>query len=390
MLLNITNANLILPDEIATKSSLTVEDGVITKIGGCCARRGAVIDAGGLYVMPGMVDIHSDHIEQVIEPRRESVIDIKIALHEQEKQLINQGITTMYHSLTMNNVFAKGRWTAARDEEFAEKIVNEIKTANDKPRLIKHKLHLRFEITQLDGVPIATRLLDEGGVSLLSFMDHTPGQGQYRDIEKLRETLKKMYPNLTEKELDENIEKRINTERLSEDAYAEVANYARSIGIKIASHDDDENKKVDFVKNKLSATISEFPVEIGVARYARGLGMDTVGGAPNVLIGKSHSGNMNAAEGILDGCISILCSDYYPAGMLPAVFKLNREYGLPLTDCVRLVTLSPAEAVGIADRYGSIEEGKNADLVVVDASYEYPAVTAVITEGRFSSMLNYN
>ena len=390
MRLNIVNANLVLQDEIAYKTSLAVEDGMISKIGCRCPSGGEVLDAGGSYVIPGMIDIHSDHIEQVIEPRRNSVIDIKLALHEQEKQLINQGITTMYHSLTMNNIFAKGKWDAARGEGFAERIVEEIKSANTKPRLIKHKLHLRFEITQLDGVEIATKLLDEGAVSLLSFMDHTPGQGQYRDMEKLRAAIKKGNPKLTEKEIDEYVDKRVNTEKIPRKEYAQVAKRAKNLGVKIASHDDDTLEKVDFVKNTLDATISEFPVEIGVARFARKLGMDTVGGAPNILTGKSHSGNMIAAEGILDGCITILCSDYYPAGMLQAIFKLNKEYGVPLHECVRLVTAAPAEAVGIADGYGSIEEGKKADLVVVDISGECPVVTAVITEGKISSVLNYH
>jgi len=290
----------------------------------------------------------------------------------------------------MNNIFAKGKWDAARGEGFAERIVEEIKSANTKPRLIKHKLHLRFEITQLDGVGIATKLLDEGAVSLLSFMDHTPGQGQYRDMEKLRAAIKKGNPKLTEKEIDEYVDKRVNTEKIPRKEYAQVAKRAKNLGVKIASHDDDTLEKVDFVKNTLDATISEFPVEIGVARFARKLGMDTVGGAPNILTGKSHSGNMIAAEGILDGCITILCSDYYPAGMLQAIFKLNKEYGVPLHECVRLVTAAPAEAVGIADGYGSIEEGKKADLVVVDISGECPVVTAVITEGKISSVLNYH
>jgi len=168
-----------------------------------------------------------------------------------------------------------------------------------------------------------------------------------------------------------------------------IARFAKDAGISIASHDDDSYAKVDFVKNALGATISEFPVELGVARYAKKLGMATIAGAPNVLTGKSHSGNMPAIEGILDGCVTALCSDYYPPAMLEAVFKLHRDYEMPLNECVRFVSLAPALAAGIGCNTGSIEEGKAADLLLVEASETYPRLCAVIIGGHVKSTLNY-
>jgi alpha-D-ribose 1-methylphosphonate 5-triphosphate diphosphatase len=139
----------------------------------------------------------------------------------------------------------------------------------------------------------------------------------------------------------------------------------------------------------LQATVSEFPVELEVARYAKKVGMATLGGAANVMLGESHSGNLSAVEGILDGSITMLCSDYYPPSMLQAVFKLNREYSIPLHDCVKFVSLAPAEAAGIGGYTGSIEAGKNADLILVDATEDYPRLISAISGGNIVSAVNY-
>ena len=386
MPLNILNANIVLPNVILYNACLTVEDGIISKINGYVSG-GYVIDAKGAYLMPGMIDIHSDHIEQEVEPRAGSVMDISFALHEQERQLINNGITTIYQSLSLWKT--SGRRKVSREINFQEKVIGEIVNAANSERLITHLLHLRFDILNLDIIPSLMDMLNKGYVSLLSFMDHTPGQGQYRDLERQRATSKAMNPTLSDAEINERLEARMRVEKVPQEKLVEIAKFAKSMGVSIASHDDDSAQKVDFVKNMLHATISEFPVELDVARYAKKNGMATLGGAANVMLGKSHSGNLSATEGILDGSVTMLCSDYYPPSMLQAVFKLHRNYGMPLHDCVKLVTLTPAKAVGIDETVGSIEEGKRADLIMVDASGEYPKMITALTKGNVSSTLNY-
>jgi len=389
MLLNVINANIVLPDEIVSAASLTAEDGVISKIDGNISS-GVVIDAAGAYLMPGMIDIHSDQIEQAIEPRAGSVIDIAYALQEQEKQLVNHGITTMYQSLSMWRITnASGRRKAAREEDFMQKLAREI--INPEPvRLITHLLHMRLDLTNLEIVPVLFDMLHEGGISLLSLMDHTPGQGQYRDLDRQRASMKASNPEANEADIEKRLQQRINAPKIPKETLIEIAALAKSKSISLASHDDDSTQKVDFVRNILGATISEFPVEPEVARYAKDAGMVTLGGATNILRGKSHAGNMSATEGVLNGSITALCSDYYPPAMLQAVFKLHRQFDVPLSDCVNLVTLSPARAVGISDRVGSIAEGKAADFILVDASGEYPRLTAAITGGDVVSTLNYS
>ena len=386
MSLHIINANVVLPDSVLKNACVTVEDGLISKIYGSSSG-GSVIDAQGAYLMPGMIDIHSDHIEQVIEPRPGSVMALDFALHEQERQLINNGITTMYQSLSMWKT--EGRRKAAREDAFVKQIVQTIARLSASPQLITNKMHIRFDLTNLEAIPALIDMLDAGYISLLSFMDHTPGQGQYRDLERHREYTKALNPGLSDAELNERLERRMQAEKVPQKQLIDIARQANSMGVSIASHDDDSREKVDFVRNMLHATISEFPVELDVARYAKESGMATLGGAANVMLGKSHAGNLSATEGIQNGCITILCSDYYPPSMLQAVFKLHKDFGMPLHECAKFVTLAPAEAVGIGDRVGSIEEGKVADMILLDAAGDYPRLTAAITNGRVVSTLNY-
>jgi alpha-D-ribose 1-methylphosphonate 5-triphosphate diphosphatase len=392
MKLDIIRADVVLPDQIIKNSRVTVEDGVIS---GIDEQRleglGETIDACGAYLMPGMIDIHSDHIEQVAEPRPGCLMDIDFALREQEKQLVNQGITTMFHSLTLFRALSPegaGAWggKTTRDADCFMRLAGGVIAAGRRRGLIRHRLHVRFEISGTGGLPALTELMDSGGVSLVSFMDHTPGQGQYRDIGRFRQYAER---NLSEEQFAERVEQRRAAPKLSREALMEAAGDARRRGIPVSSHDDDCAEKIDFMRDGLGAAISEFPVEASIARYARSKGMATLGGAPNIVLGRSHSGNMSAADGVLDGCISCICSDYYPPSMLRAVFKLHTELGLPLHEAVKLATLAPAEAVGLGEQLGSVAAGKAADLLIVDAPGREARVLAAITNGAVSSTLNY-
>ena len=146
------------------------------------------IDAAGAYLMPGFIDIHSDNIETVIQPRPQSMIDFELAMREQEKQLVNQGITTMYHSLSVldlgikndQNLFKKGM---VRTPENLKRLVGLIRTFHEGDHLIRHRFHCRYDITNTNGYDMVLDFIRNGDMQLLSFMDHTPGQGQYRDLE---------------------------------------------------------------------------------------------------------------------------------------------------------------------------------------------------------------
>ena len=218
-------------------------------------------------------------------------------------------------------------------------------------------------------------------------MDHTPGQGQYRDIENYRHTMKG-YQDISDDEIDKQIDDKKQMKRLSIDEMKDLADLAHQFNIGVASHDDDTTEKIDF-NETLGTTISEFPIKMDVAKYADKKGQYTLAGAPNIMLGGSHSGNLNAKDAILEDCISILCSDYYPPAMLHSVFKLHREADYPLVEGFKLITLNPAKAVKMDQEIGSIEVGKKADLNVIRLYDDYPTITECVVNGKIVSQYNY-
>lgn len=169
----------------------------------------------------------------------------------------------------------------------------------------------------------------------------------------------------------------------------EVADIAHANGIAVASHDDDDLQKLELVKS-LGTTISEFPITLDIAKKAGEMGLKSIVGAPNVLLGGSHSGNLSAAEAIEHNCADILCSDYYPAALLHAVFDLCEKYGNDLHKMFMMVTLNPAKAVRMDDEIGSIKPGKKADILVIERMDDgYPMLTRTMVNGALITTTNY-
>ena len=322
-----------------------------------------LLDARGAVVMPGMIDLHSDYVERMAAPRPTAVMDFRLALREAERELIGHGVTTMYHSLSMYalDAFASN---PVRSVEHSRRLIEAIASMHEASHLIHHRFHARYEIDNVERVDELKGYLERGMVHLLSFMDHTPGQGQYRDLEVFRETVKG-YSNLDDTQVDALIEKSQTRAKLTMEALEALSAFARHHGVPVASHDDDSSEKLD-VAARFGTQISEFPVSLAVAHEARQRGLHTLAGAPNVLLGGSHSNNLSALEAVREGAIDILCSDYYPAALLHAVFQLHREAPLALHDAVALVTCNAADAAGIGHEVGDLAAGKRADVLIVD------------------------
>jgi alpha-D-ribose 1-methylphosphonate 5-triphosphate diphosphatase len=198
--------------------------------------------------------------------------------------------------------------------------------------------------------------------------DHTPGQGQYRDIEKFVSYISQ-WQGKTREEVESNVRERM--QRVSDappawDVIEEITALTRQAGMVVASHDDDSPEKVQLVQS-VGASLSEFPVTLEAAKAAKVHGMQIIMGAPNALRGGSHSGNLSAIKALEYGVLDILASDYYPAAMLRAALEIAKKGLLPLPEAMNLVSLNPARAVGMQDR-GSLEVGKRADLVLLDHS----------------------
>lgn len=380
----IKNGKIITPEEIIEGKIIVINNDRIEEI--CDTYDKAAdtcIDAEGAYIMPGFIDVHSDKIEQIILPRPTAQIDYGLALAECEKELLHMGVTTVYHSLSLykDEFFGK---SPLRTKESVQKMAGLIQNIHNEQHLIHHRFHLRLEIDNFEGFNIAKSMIDEKKVNEISFMDHTPGQGQYRDIMVYQEAVEKYHG----KEIEENgIDAILNyhqtKDRLSFEQLKELSDYAAKRGITTASHDDDSVDKLD-INNRIGVSISEFPITMDVARHAHNMGFYTVVGAPNVLLGGSHSGNMSAAEAMKDGCADIICSDYFPQAILHSIFIMNKEYGCSLPEIVKKATLNPAKAVKIDKDYGSIEKGKKADLIMVSMINDKPSVTGVVVDGSIA------
>lgn len=386
----IYNAQIVQKDKVLEQGALLIQDREIAKIwedseDAEYEDADEIIDAQGAYLTPGFIDLHSDNIERIAQPRPQSLIDFNIAIREQEKQLLCQGITSMYHSLTImdasksNNSEAKAK-TLLRTPENHKKLVEVIRRHNEGEHLIRHRFHCRYDITNTEGYDMLIRFIENKDMQLLSFVDHTPGQGQYRDLKFFKEHV--MGNDKTEAEKDKILEQRMKTARITSEQMECAAHMAALAGIPIASHDDDSLEKLDYVMENLHINICEFPLDLEVAMEAHRRGLKVVVGANNVLMGRSHSNNLSALEAVKNGCADILVSDYFPAAIMHAIFKLTDLGILSLPEAVNMATYHPACAVRVDNVLGSIEEGKLADLLLIKKDGSMPVLHTAFVDGE--------
>jgi len=374
----IYNAQIILPDKVV-KGYILIDGQRISEVveGSCSGVRGysdvTEIDAEGCYVMPGMIDLHSDAIEKEIQPRPNTLFPIDMSFYELEKKLAVSGITTMYHSLTLSD-----EW-GVRDINMVIDIIRSINRLKQTRPMINHKIHLRYELTFVAGVSVLESFIKDKSIEYMSYMDHTPGQGQFKDAELLKHFTMEHH-GMKELEFDQFLDRTYeNQARIDWFKLLNLAKVAKLKGIRLASHDDDTREKIDTLL-KWEGKVSEFPINLETAAYARSKGVHVCVGAPNIIRGQSHSNNLKAIEAITNDAADIICSDYLPSAMLPAVFHLTRE-GIRLTEAVKMVTLNPAMALGIDNDVGSLEVGKSADLIIVEMHQDYPILRKALVGG---------
>ena len=348
-----------------------------------------IVDARGAFVAPGLIDIHSDYVENVASPRPSVVMDLNTSLYKADRELVSHGITTIFHSLSVYGAHVFDH-KPIRDFGNVSALIDRVaglRAGEERDHLIRHRLHMRVELDSVDLYDDIEEFLRSGKVDLVSFMDHTPGQGQYRNLEFFKNHV--MSQSQTEEEKNRILTDRMNRTKLTAEQLALAADMAVQAGIPIASHDDDSLEKLDYVTQSLHARICEFPVELSVAKEARRRGMSVVVGATNVLMGRSHSNNLSAREAIENGCADILVSDYFPAAILHGVFKLWEDGLLSLPQAVNMATLNPAKAVRVAEHLGSIEPGKCADLILVSKKGDIPVVLSTFINGEEVTRLHY-
>ncbi|OZB92427.1 alpha-D-ribose 1-methylphosphonate 5-triphosphate diphosphatase [Paenibacillus sp. XY044] len=338
------------------------------------------VDASGCYVLPGIIDLHGDFLEKAIEPRKGVLMPVSLGLHTVQSYLLAAGITTMFHGISFVGE------TGIRSNEMGYEIACEIyRLRKGKEAKLRHHLHVRYELINDKGIDWIFQLMDKGMVDLLSIMDHTPQYGKYRTLDEYRYYVEKTY-QLTGEACDRFIEEqRKKRELIDHHAERKLIERALAEKIPVASHDDDTPAKVEELRGK-GITISEFPLNDATCQHVQDLGMFAVVGGPNVYRGYSHENHISARHVLQKGWANIICSDYYPFSILSAVFELFDE-GMSLSEAVSFASLFPARALGWEDRLGSIETGKEADLILVDRSTgKHPSVVGAMVNGEWTLM----
>jgi alpha-D-ribose 1-methylphosphonate 5-triphosphate diphosphatase len=373
----LSHARLVLVDRVIEDGWMAIADGKIADLGEGRPPEESENLAGD-FVLPGLVELHTDHIEAHYMPRPKVYWDPVAAVVSYDAQLATSGITTVLDSLRV--------WREEGADQIggeASVLADAIGRARDADILrCDHFLHLRCEVPMPDVVVETTELLGRADVRLLSLMDHTPGQRQFRDEKKLRTYYRGKSGGLTDFELDVLFAKRREyAERHAAENYRTLVALACEHGIPLASHDDTTTEHVaQSVQDGVA--IAEFPTTFEAAQGLHAAGVRVLMGAPNLVRGGSHSGNVGTAELAKAGALDVLSSDYVPASLLMAAFALPSNVpSITLPAAVRTVSKTPAEAVGLNDR-GEIAIGKRADLVRVHIARDLPVVRAVWRAGR--------
>lgn len=369
------NARLVTAEAVI-EGGLIAADGIVQEILPKGRTIPDAIDLGGDYLLPGLIELHTDNLERQFQPRPAVRWPPDAAMLAHDQQVTAAGITTVCDAVAVG--FHEGKQERI---EFLQRSIDALGHAMEAKALkADHHLHLRCEVSSPHVVEMFEPLMDHPSLRVISFMDHTPGQRQWHDLDKYR-NFHRAGGKRTEADLDALIEQRLEEQKL----YVEQnrkALLARIDGLDVtlASHDDTTVGHVEEAAAD-GMTISEFPTTMEAAAAAHAHDMTNVMGAPNVIIGGSHSGNVAALDLAKSGHLDALSSDYVPASLLHAVFLLVDQAGLSLPEATAKVSRNPAAMAGFDDR-GEIAAGKRADLVRVRPVGDTPSVMAVWRQGE--------
>ncbi len=369
----LANARVVLPDGVDT-GDLHLRQGRIAALGS----GGSSLDMDGDYLIPGLVDLHTDNIEHHFHPRPgvrwPSAIGAAMA---HDWQMLGSGITTVLDSLSIGDYDTAGARTAMLNAAIGG--IDAARAAG----LLKaeHFFHFRCELSDPGLLPIIRSHVDNPHLRLLSLMDHTPGQRQWHDIALYRAFRRKKNNQVwTDSEFAIYLsERQADQAKHVPEARAFVVDAARARGLHLASHDD--TSLADVEQSAADGIgLAEFPTTLAAARRARELGQHVAMGSPNVVLGGSHSGNVGALDLARAGLLDVLTSDYVPASLLQAAFMLAEVSG-DLPGAVGTVTAVPAAIAGLRDR-GRIEPGLRADLLRVRLVDGMPVIRGIWVGGR--------
>lgn len=371
-----TNAKMVLADEVV-HGTITIDNGFIRSISADITSLPQAVDLDGDYLMPGFIELHTDNLERYMNPRPGVEWPSLPAVVAHDAQIVSAGITTVFDALAIGDVDPK----QTRLQQLP-RMIEAIEQAGANNTLrAEHFLHLRCEVSHESTLGIFKELIAaHPSLRLVSVMDHTPGQRQFVKYEKYREYYQGKY-HLSDEEMEAFILRQTrNGEKYSNLFRKEIVGICQKQGVALASHDD---ATLDHVQESagFGMSIAEFPTTEVAAAGSHQLGLKVLMGAPNIVRGGSHSGNIAAADLAKKGVLDILSSDYYPSSLLRAVKGLvDLEGGYSLPQAVATVSLAPAQAVNLTDR-GQIKEGLRADLIQVKNIKDQFVVSQVLRAG---------
>jgi len=370
----LSNARIVLADDVI-EGSIAIRDGLIADISRGAS--GAGEDVGGDYLIPGLVELHTDHLEGHYAPRPKVRWNPLAAVLAHDAQVATAGITTVFDAL---------RCGMDEDADLGaddmRKLADAIEAGVREDRLrADHFIHLRCEVSSPDCLESFAYFDHDDRVKLASLMDHSPGQRQFVNMETYAYYYQRKL-KLTDVEFQEFCDRRIEQSTLNSSVNRTAISAAcQSRGIVLASHDDATTAHVDEAVAQ-GIRVAEFPTTHEAAKASREAGLGVLMGAPNVVRGGSHSGNVSARTLAEDGLLDILSSDYIPFSLIQSAFFLGEVVdAISLPQAVAMVSKNPAEAVGLTDR-GVIAPGRRADLVRVRVDEHIPVVRMVWREGR--------
>lgn len=369
------NARLVLEDETIHGSICFDETGIRSIDAGETAADG--LDCEGDYVIPGLVELHTDNVERHFLPRPTAYWpNHTAAVLAHDHEIAGAGITTVFDSLSVGDYDGNNSPRRELFGHMCDGIVNAMDAGLCK---VEHRLHFRCELSDPYLLGTLEPLVEKHHVALASLMDHTPGQRQWRDTSALKAFMKRT--GLSDAEVEASLLARIaRSNQHTPENWKAVLKLFEGRDVTLATHDDASVDDVN-MGHAEGIKISEFPCSLEAAQRANELGMTTIGGAPNIVRGGSHSGNVAIMDLARAGVLDALSSDYVPGALLQAVFILSRELDLPLHETIKTVTVNNANMVGLTDR-GVLALGQRSDVVLVRDFNGTPIVREVFAQGR--------
>jgi len=370
----VTNARVVTRHETFTGSMLALGGEIVEVAPGHSAAAEAE-DFEGDLLLPGVIELHTDVLERHIAPRPAVQWPPLAAVLAYDAQLAAAGITTVLDSLALGYLIDSGQ--RPRDPRPLVEAINAAQVVG--ALRAEHHLHLRCEVSTEAVVRDFEPFVDHPMLRLVSLMDHAPGQRQFTSLEKYREYNQGRY-GLSDTAMNEIVEQRLaDHERYAQKHRAEITRLCQKHGLRLASHDDATTAHVEEAAS-IGTVIAEFPTTLEAAEAARRWGLAIMAGAPNLIRGRSHSGNVPVGELAGRGLVDILSSDYVPAAALHGAWLLHARHGVALHEAIATVTAVPAERVGLDDR-GELDPGRRADVIRVGLIGDVPVVRAVWRRG---------